>query len=133
MEKREKRIWPCFWNCLGPSNKGIIQFPTSLVPPTILFVLFSRYHYSFCILLKYLKTNQVVSYTTQYETEKFGLCSNYLKSKEKGDKIPIAIMKARRFRLPVFNSTPIIMAGAGSGISPYFGFVEQRLRILFFQ
>jgi len=70
---------------------------------------------------------KVVHYTTKIgHQEKLGLCSNFLKSKKSGDEIAISIVKTK-FRLPETAETPIIMVGAGSGISPYFAFLEQRL------
>jgi NADPH-ferrihemoprotein reductase len=68
---------------------------------------------------------KVVTYHTKSGQEKHGLCSNYLKSKKEGEEIVVGIVKSK-FRLPSDSSVPVVMVGAGSGISPYFGFLEQR-------
>jgi len=68
---------------------------------------------------------KVVSYVTKSGQEKQGVCSNYLQSKTKGQNVAITISKTK-FKLPAQNEKPIVMVGAGSGISPYFSFLEQR-------
>lgn len=75
-----------------------------------------------CIVYK------AVKYTNKHGKDKRGLCSSYLQNSKLGDKVAISIAKSR-FRLPEDSNNPIIMVGAGSGISPYFGFVEERTRI----
>ena len=70
-----------------------------------------------------------MAYQTKSGKEKRGLCSNYLKAKKEGDEVVVGILKSK-FRLPADSSAPIVMVGAGSGISPYFGFIEQRICIL---
>jgi sulfite reductase (NADPH) flavoprotein alpha-component len=43
-----------------------------------------------------------------------------------GDALKIYIKRNRHFRLPKDVSRPIIMIGAGTGVAPYRGFVEER-------
>lgn len=45
---------------------------------------------------------------------------------EEGDEIQVFIEHNPRFRLPQNNDTPVIMIGAGTGIAPYRGFLQQR-------
>jgi sulfite reductase alpha subunit-like flavoprotein len=59
---------------------------------------------------------------------KHGLCSAWLKLRKSGDEVAISLSKTR-FRLPANDDVPIIMVGAGTGISPYFGFLEHRLAL----
>jgi len=68
---------------------------------------------------------KVVQYKSKEGTEKHGLCSNFLKTKKSGEKVAVFISKSK-FKLPENDLVPLVMVGAGSGISPYFGFLEQR-------
>ena len=55
-----------------------------------------------------------------------GVCSNYLATLRGGkDKACIAVHKSS-FRLPKDHQAPIIMVGAGTGLSPMMGFLEDR-------
>jgi len=68
---------------------------------------------------------KVVDYTAKNGRKRQGVCSTWLQSRKKGDTIGILLAKAK-FRLPTTPSVPIIMVGAGTGISPYFSFLEHR-------
>src|SRR5690606_25445691 len=58
--------------------------------------------------------------------ERFGACSTFLADRvEIDDKLLIYIEKNPNFRLPE-NGTPLIMVGAGTGIAPYRGFLQDR-------
>lgn len=56
-----------------------------------------------------------------------GLCSNYLASRqpEQGDLVRLAVRKSA-FRPPNNPSAPVIMVGAGTGLSPLIGFLQYR-------
>jgi len=71
---------------------------------------------------------KVVEYVGKGGQEKRGLCSTWLKSRKSGDAVAIFLSKSK-FRLPQKDDAPIIMVGAGTGISPYFGFLEHRQTI----
>jgi sulfite reductase alpha subunit-like flavoprotein len=71
---------------------------------------------------------KAVEYITKGGQEKHGLCSSWLRSRELGDTVAISVSRTK-FRLPNSTTTPIIMVGAGTGISPYFGFLEHRLAL----
>lgn len=66
-----------------------------------------------------------VEYISRGGQEKQGLCSSWLTSRKAGDKVAIFLSKSK-FKLPQSDDVPIIMIGAGTGISPYFGFLEHR-------
>ncbi|MGQ0673305.1 MAG: diflavin oxidoreductase [Hyphomicrobium sp.] len=56
-----------------------------------------------------------------------GVASSYLADRRKvGDKARIYVKPNRHFGLPDDPSRPIIMIGAGTGVAPYRGFVEER-------
>jgi sulfite reductase alpha subunit-like flavoprotein len=51
-----------------------------------------------------------------------GVCSNYLADLQPGDTAKVAI-KTSTFRPPKSKNAPIIMVSAGTGISPFMGFL----------
>lgn len=57
-----------------------------------------------------------------------GVAGSYLKSLKPGDKILVGVRSTNKtFRLPTDpETTPLIMFGAGSGIAPFRGFVQER-------
>lgn len=56
-----------------------------------------------------------------------GVASVYLADRRKvGDTARIYVKPNRHFRLPTDGAKPIIMIGAGTGIAPYRGFLEER-------
>lgn len=65
-----------------------------------------------------------------------GVCSNYLHvlDSEAADTVIAYVRdlnnKAAPFRLPQDSHVPIIMIGAGTGIAPYMGFLQERRALL---
>ena len=60
--------------------------------------------------------------------ERKGVASSFLSDRRKvGDSARIYVKPNRHFRLPVDGSRPIIMIGAGTGMAPYRGFIEDRI------
>lgn len=56
-----------------------------------------------------------------------GVASTYLADRCKaGGTARIYVKPNRHYRLPADGNTPIIMIGAGTGIAPYRGFIEER-------
>jgi cytochrome P450/NADPH-cytochrome P450 reductase len=56
-----------------------------------------------------------------------GVCSTYLARQEIGDCIEAFVKKpSTQFRLPDDPRVPIIMVGAGTGLAPYRGFLQDR-------
>ena len=66
-----------------------------------------------------------VEYDADGET-RWGAASHLLATREEGDTLPVYIEANERFRLPADASRDIIMIGAGTGIAPYRGFVQER-------
>ncbi|WP_343814988.1 flavodoxin domain-containing protein [Colwellia asteriadis] len=56
-----------------------------------------------------------------------GLCSGYLAQLSAQDTLTMVIKKHHHFHPPSVQ-TPIIMIAAGTGLAPFIGFLEQRLR-----
>lgn len=56
-----------------------------------------------------------------------GTCSTYLERLTPGDKVQLALRPSRSgFHPPSDNSTPLLMACAGTGLAPFRGFVAER-------
>ncbi|EXJ86976.1 bifunctional P-450:NADPH-P450 reductase [Capronia epimyces CBS 606.96] len=56
-----------------------------------------------------------------------GVSSNYLRSREPGDWIHVAVRPSHAgFHLPLDDSTPVLMVCAGTGLAPFRAFVQER-------
>lgn len=65
---------------------------------------------------------------TSHGKERKGVSSTYLGERRKvGSTARIYVKPNRHYRLPPDGHTPIIMIGAGTGVAPYRGFVEERV------
>lgn len=59
-----------------------------------------------------------------------GVASTYFADRRKvGDQAKIYVKPNRHFRLPDDGERPIIMIGAGTGVAPYRGFIEERVAV----
>ncbi|MBD8524217.1 assimilatory sulfite reductase (NADPH) flavoprotein subunit [Pseudomarimonas arenosa] len=56
-----------------------------------------------------------------------GAASSHLARSEEGQKLKVFIEANERFRLPADGQRDLIMIGAGTGIAPYRGFLQQRV------
>lgn len=63
-------------------------------------------------------------FETNHGVEK-GLCTQFLESKQEGDRIRFFIQPNKRFRLPTPDKD-IIMIGPGTGVAPFRSFVAER-------
>ncbi len=56
-----------------------------------------------------------------------GVASSWLAERQKGDRLMVAVKQpSLPFHLPEQAETPVIMVGAGSGLAPFRGFIEER-------
>ncbi len=56
-----------------------------------------------------------------------GVCSTYLSDRLRiGDQLAVFVHPSPHFRLPEDVETPVIMVGAGTGIAPFRGFIQER-------
>lgn len=75
-----------------------------------------------CGLTSRVHTNAKFDGSTYY-----GVCSSYLSRLKQGDKVWIKTKDiGSKFHLPEAPSTPIIMVGAGTGVAPLRGFIQER-------
>jgi sulfite reductase (NADPH) flavoprotein alpha-component len=58
-------------------------------------------------------------------TKSYGVASDYLVNLAEGSEIQVYIHRNRQFRLPA-DDKDIIMIGAGTGVAPFRGFVQER-------
>jgi NADPH-ferrihemoprotein reductase len=71
-------------------------------------------------------TVAVVHFTTPLGIEMGGVCTSWLASLEAGlSTVPIFV-RSSGFRLPLKQSTPVVMVGPGTGIAPFRGFLQER-------
>ena len=66
-----------------------------------------------------------VEYDLEGQT-RWGAASHQLATRAEGDALPVYIEANERFRLPADSSRDIIMIGAGTGVAPFRGFVQER-------
>jgi sulfite reductase (NADPH) flavoprotein alpha-component len=77
--------------------------------------------------LEYQTTDTAHSYAQERE----GTASTFLRTvtsdpKYQSKRLSLTIVPAPRFRLPVDPSRPVVMFAAGSGIAPFYGFLQAR-------
>jgi sulfite reductase alpha subunit-like flavoprotein len=70
-------------------------------------------------------TYKIVRYVNHMNKRREGACSSFLASRKVKDLIYVKIQSST-FRIPDEPATPIIMIGAGTGVSPFIGFTEER-------
>jgi len=58
---------------------------------------------------------------------RWGAASHLLAQSVAGDKLPIYIEPNERFRLPRDGDLDLVMIGAGTGVAPFRGFVQERV------
>ncbi|WP_147654142.1 assimilatory sulfite reductase (NADPH) flavoprotein subunit [Vulcaniibacterium gelatinicum] len=57
---------------------------------------------------------------------RFGVASHFLAVQEEGATLPVFVERNERFRLPRDPDRAIVMIGAGTGVAPFRGFVQER-------
>jgi len=61
------------------------------------------------------------------ERDRGGVCSTYLADRVgEGDRVGVFVSKNNSFRLPVDDTTPVVMIGPGTGIAPFRAFLHER-------
>ena len=76
----------------------------------------------------HLVVKQVVYHNPHIsERTHYGVASYAISQFKTGDAVECELKRNPTFQLPDDLSTPIIMLGAGTGIAPYIGFLQQRI------
>ncbi len=71
-------------------------------------------------------TVSVVRYRGPDGGRRGGVCSTYLADRADRLQTPIFLQRSPHFRPPEDRSAPIVMIGAGTGIAPFRGFLQER-------
>lgn len=71
-------------------------------------------------------TVSVVRYAGTGGVPRGGVCSTYLADRAAHTTTPIFLQRSPHFRPPQDRSAPIVMIGAGTGIAPFRGFLQER-------
>jgi len=58
--------------------------------------------------------------------ERHGVASRFLATRTGEDSVPVYVEPNERFRLPADPGCDVIMVGAGTGVAPFRGFVQER-------
>lgn len=66
----------------------------------------------------------VVEYQTRLKTTRKGLCSNWLKTLQQGDRVRVSIKKGT-FTFPRDINTPLLMVGPGTGLAVFRGILQD--------
>lgn len=71
-------------------------------------------------------TVSVVRYRGPDGGRRGGVCSTYLADRAQHTTTPIFLQRSPHFRPPDDRTAPIVMIGAGTGIAPFRGFLQER-------
>jgi cytochrome P450 / NADPH-cytochrome P450 reductase len=72
-------------------------------------------------------TKVSITYSVLDSGNHLGVATNYLKSLQSGSTAQIMVKSSHKsFHLPLDTNTPIIMVCAGSGLAPFYGFIQER-------
>ncbi|WP_413642819.1 molybdopterin-dependent oxidoreductase [Mycobacterium sp. RTGN5] len=69
-------------------------------------------------------TVSIVRYQAPDGAERGGVCSTFLA--DRACDVPVFLQKSPHFRPPEDTTAPIVMIGAGTGIAPFRGFLQER-------
>jgi NADPH-dependent sulfite reductase flavoprotein alpha-component len=69
-------------------------------------------------------TVSIVRYQAPDGAQRGGVCSTFLA--DRAHDVPVFLQKSPHFRPPEDTTTPIVMVGAGTGIAPFRGFLQER-------
>lgn len=66
----------------------------------------------------------VVEYQTRLKATRKGLCSNWLKTLQTGERVRVSVKKGT-FKFPVDVDTPMVMVGPGTGLAVFRGILQD--------
>ena len=107
------------------------DFPCSITPQELVSILLPlparKYSISSC-LDKHPGEAHITVAAVRYENNKRlhqGAVSTFVTDRvNEGDKIPVFVLKNKKFNLPENKEAPLIMIGPGTGIAPFRSFIE---------
>ncbi|MFC4032296.1 molybdopterin-dependent oxidoreductase [Streptomyces polygonati] len=71
-------------------------------------------------------TVSVLRYDGVHGRPRKGVASTYLADRAAGGEVSVFVRRSPHFRPPADPATPMVMIGAGTGVAPFLGFLEER-------
>ncbi|WP_030159620.1 bifunctional nitrate reductase/sulfite reductase flavoprotein subunit alpha [Glycomyces sp. NRRL B-16210] len=71
-------------------------------------------------------TVSVIRYESPFGRDRRGVCSAFLADADPGTPVPVKVQASPHFKPPADPEAPMIMVGPGTGVAPFYGFLQDR-------